>query len=123
MSPQDPSTGAIVMLCPRALRTLEVPQPDRREEKEESEESKDSKDSKPWLADIRDKAQTEDGHSTARHGWSAGRRERSGRMKENHSPARERQNTSTHDFSQEQREEIMKDAITTVVFLYPFFLF
>lgn len=47
------------MLCPRALGTLEVPQPDRREEKEES---KDSKDSKPWLADIRDKAQTEDGH-------------------------------------------------------------
>lgn len=117
MSPQDPSTAARVMLCPRALGTLEVPQPDRREEKEES------KDSKPWLADIRDKAQTEDGHSTARHGWSAGRRERSGRMKENHSPARERQNTSTHDFSQEQREEIMKDAITTVVFLYPFFLF
>lgn len=52
------------MLCPRALRTLEVPQPDRREEKEES---KDSKDSKPWLADIRDKAQTEDGH-TAQQG-------------------------------------------------------
>lgn len=44
-------------------------------------------------------------------------------MKENHSPTRERQNTSTHDFSQEQREEIMKGAITTVVFLYPFFLF
>lgn len=67
MSPQDPSTGARVMLCPRALGTLEVPQPDRREEKEESKDSKDSEDSKPWLADIRDKAQTEDGH-TAQQG-------------------------------------------------------
>lgn len=49
------------MLCPQALGTSLVPQPDKREEKE------DSKDSKPWLADIRDKAQTEDGH-TAQQG-------------------------------------------------------
>lgn len=93
------------------------PQPERREEKE------DSKDSKPCGRCKRRGTDRGCTHSTAGHGWSAGRRERSGRMKESHSPTREMQNTSTHNFSQEQREEIMKDAITTVIFLYPFFLF
>lgn len=81
-----------------------------------------------WLTDVREKPQTQEQICTAQQGRKGGvqeTRERSGRMKENHFPTRERQKTHRPTtYSQQQwRDEIKKGAITTVFFLYPFFLF